>query len=149
MPAAPVTEAERVARRRFAERLNRLFASIRTENGEQYTNEEIGRRAQVTAVYIGYLRRELRNPPSGKVARRIELAFGVVTPYLLTDDASETQAMDDKLTMLDDMQDSGVWTFAMRARQLTPSGLAMLKDALQYVEEREGVHPGGTQDPEG
>lgn len=139
-----VTEAERAARREFATRLNRLFATIRDENDEEYSNTEIGRRAEVSAPYIGYLRRELRNPPSNKVARRIERAFGLTTPYLLTDDAADVQIMDDKLAALQDMQDSGVWTLAMRARRLTPGGLAVVAEMIKYVEEREGVRPSDT-----
>jgi transcriptional regulator with XRE-family HTH domain len=126
-------------RREFAARLNRLFASILDDNGKEYSNEEVARRADVSAVYIGLLRRELRNPPTPKVARRIELVFGVEQPYLLSEDPSVVQAMDAKLATLRDMQERGVWQLAMRASNLTPAGLAMLNDALNYVEEREGA----------
>ncbi|SFQ30629.1 helix-turn-helix transcriptional regulator [Amycolatopsis rubida] len=110
----------------MVEKLNRLFHTIRSGDGErEYTNKEVADRVNVSAAYIGYLRRGKRDFPTIWVAREIEKVFGVLPGYLDPGANPETVEMVERqLSMIE----------ALRAELQLQNSL--LQDQLLRLESR-------------
>jgi transcriptional regulator with XRE-family HTH domain len=132
--AAPLT---------LAEKLDRLFKTVRPRDGGEFTFEEVAegirRRggATVSATYIWLLRKGSRDNPTKKHLEALADFFGVAPSYFF-DDAAAAR-IDAELELLAALRDAGVRQLALRAHGLSAESLTTLAHMIERVRELEGL----------
>lgn len=115
----------------FADRLNRLFASIYPPGRGPYTNKELFRWAisngtALSAPYISQLRSGCRARPSQQTLRALADFFGISSAYFTDQDPEYTRMLITELDWLDASRDPDV-------RRLTSLILDLPDDAQNAI----------------
>ena len=133
--------------RSFADRLNRLFETIRPDGStREYSNVDVADAVGVSAMYIGQLRRGLRTNPSASLVARLERFFGLTVPYLYNDDLETVGDVDRQLSVFRRLRDTGVLPLAARATEIrTREGLALLAAAIEHIIRGEPANDNNNQ----
>ena len=123
-------------------RLNFLFATVRPVGEErEFTNSEIAAATGVSASYIGYLRKGVRDNPSVETVQALARFFGVRPSYLVDEDIDEAQVADieAQLRLVRALQNPAVKRLAMRAAEsdLSPTALDAITAMIDEVRKRE------------
>jgi hypothetical protein len=110
----------------FAERLNRLFDTLKPPGRDYYTSGELvsslnAMGVRISAPYVSQLRSGARTHPSTTTIEAIAKFFRVHPEYF-TDPAYYT-AVEKELTMMSAMRDPGVRRVVTRAIGLSPSAI--------------------------
>ena len=129
-------------RRRLADKLNHLFATVHPADRGPYSNEEVavairGRRPTISGTYIWLLRKGERDNPTLKHLEALAAFFGVPAAYFF-DDAAAAR-IDAELDLLATMRDLGVQRVAMRMAGLSPRSLDSIAEVIERVRELEGL----------
>ncbi|MBN9795665.1 XRE family transcriptional regulator [Pseudonocardia sp. TMWB2A] len=146
----------------LAEKLNALFANIvDPATGRPYSNPgaataiermvealpEADRAGRVISQqYIWQLRKGAKTNPTVKHLESLGALFGVGADYFLNE--SRYQQVARELETLKTLQETGVEQLALRARDLSPAGLAAVEAALEHARSLEGLPP-RREDPTG
>jgi transcriptional regulator with XRE-family HTH domain len=125
----------------FTARLNRLFETVRSDDGKPFTNAEIVARMvtsgyQVTAGYISQLRSGLRRRPSITHIEGLARAFGVSASYFF----EETIPSDGHAGVdgpISTIVDADVKLMAMRTAQLSDEGRRQALLLVDKIRQRE------------
>jgi transcriptional regulator with XRE-family HTH domain len=125
----------------FADRLNHLFATVRAPSGREYTNAEAALATDVSATYIGYLRRGTRDNPSVETVRGLARFFGVRPSYLVDDEPDGDDTAKPQLygRLAEALRNPAVSRLAMRAAQadLSPAAIDAIAAMIDEVEKLE------------
>ncbi len=110
----------------FAERLNRLFASVYPPDSEPYTSEDMVRALElrgtrISAPYLSQLRTGQRRRPSQQKMEAIADFFGVHPDYFTNRDESYRRAVEADLDGLELARNPGVRLLMTALAQLEPS----------------------------
>ncbi|HEV2236611.1 MAG TPA: helix-turn-helix transcriptional regulator [Ktedonobacterales bacterium] len=125
----------------LAQKLDRLFKTIRREDGREYTYRdiaaEIERRCQikVSPSYVWQLRTGQRDNPTIRHIEALATVFGISPQYFL-DDAEAAQTAEE-LALLAALRDSAVRQLALRAQGLSHESLAPVRELVERVRELE------------
>lgn len=116
----------------FADRLNRLFDTLKPPGRDFYTSGELvsslnAMGVRISAPYVSQLRSGARTHPSATTIEAIAKFFRVHPGYF-TDTAYYT-AVDKELTMMSAMRDPGVRRVVTRAIGLSPSAIDEIVEA--------------------
>ncbi|MFE0460989.1 XRE family transcriptional regulator [Kitasatospora sp. NPDC058965] len=134
----------------MAERIERLFQSIRKPNRDPYSNEEVARACReatgesFSAVYLWQLRTGRRDNPTKRHLEALAGFFQVPTTYFFEDESGTR--IGEELMLLGAMRDAGVRNVALRAATLSPQGLTTIADLIEAIARREaeqGAAPRG------
>ena len=141
--------------RSLADKLNRLFATVRPDPAREYSNEHVAAAIRATGVsisqsYIWQLRKGRKTNPTLRHLQALAEFFGVPTAYFV-DDAT-TDRITEQLNVLaaeqarlhEASQGSDVKLMAMRAGQLSQEHRKQVMDLLDIVyrlEQAERGHP--------
>jgi transcriptional regulator with XRE-family HTH domain len=140
-------------RRTLAEKLDRLFDTIRPEGpkGRRYTNEEVAtavKRAEpgirVGGAYLSALRKGTKKNPSTELLTALARFFGVPASYFL--DEHTAARTDAEIELAKVAHNLGVRRLALRALELSPEGLAAVTRIVESVLESD---PGARTRPAG
>ncbi|MDG9702072.1 XRE family transcriptional regulator [Streptomyces sp. DH37] len=140
-------------RRTLAEKLDRLFDTIRPEGpkGRRYTNEEVAtavKRAEpgirVGGAYLSALRKGTKKNPSTELLTALARFFGVPASYFL--DEHTAARTDAEIELAKVAHNLGVRRLALRALELSPEGLAAVTRIVESVLESD---PGTRARPAG
>jgi transcriptional regulator with XRE-family HTH domain len=125
----------------FADRVNHLFATVRTADDEEYTNAEVSQATGISATYIGYLRKGVRGNPSVDTVRALARFFRVRPSYLVDEEPDEPAA-DQRLA--EALRNPGISRLAMRAAEadLSPAAIAAIAAMIDEVEKLEQAADG-------
>jgi transcriptional regulator with XRE-family HTH domain len=136
----------------FADRVNHLFATVRTADDREYTNAEVALATGVSATYIGYLRKGVRGNPSVDTVRALARFFRVRPSYLVDEEADEPLAGPAADTTVDStdrrlaeaLRNPGITRLAMRAAEadLSPAAIAAVAAMIDEVEKLEQAADG-------
>ncbi|WP_228718500.1 XRE family transcriptional regulator [Kitasatospora acidiphila] len=125
----------------MAERIERLFQTIRRPNREAYSNEEVARACReatgesFSAVYLWQLRTGRRDNPTKRHLEALAQFFQVPATYFFEVESGDRIA--DELLLLGALRDAGVRDVALRAATLSPQGLTTISDLIEAIARRE------------
>jgi transcriptional regulator with XRE-family HTH domain len=131
-------------------RLNFLFATVRPPGEErEYTNSEVAAATGVSASYIGYLRKGVRDNPSVDTVQALARFFGVRPSSLVDDQLDEAQAADveAQLRLVQALRNPAVKRLAMRAAEadLSPTALDAITAMIDEVRKLEQANTATTK----
>ena len=110
----------------FADRLNRLFDTLKPPGRDYYTSGELvsslnAMGVRISAPYVSQLRSGARTRPSAATIDAIAKFFRVHPGYFT--DASYYRAVEEELAVMSAMRDPGVRRVVTRAIGLSPSAI--------------------------
>ncbi|MEU5809089.1 MULTISPECIES: helix-turn-helix domain-containing protein [unclassified Streptomyces] len=130
----------------LADRLNRLFATVRPDPHHEYSNEYVAaaiRQSEadvsISQSYIWQLRNGRKSNPTLMHLRALAGFFGVPTAYFVEDEAADriTKQLEllasEQARMHEASQGNDVKLMAMRAGQLSPGHRKQVMDLLDVV----------------
>ena len=124
----------------FADRLNRLFATVYPLGGSPHTGAELIAACHtagitMSAPYLSQLRRGRRTNPSQATMVALAAFFRIDVRYFTDDDYS--QRISRELTLLAGLRDEGVRRITSRAVGLSPQSMQELVDRADELRRRE------------
>ncbi|MFI7122643.1 XRE family transcriptional regulator [Amycolatopsis sp. NPDC049868] len=140
------------ATRTLAAKLNDLFATKKRPDGKEYSNEQVaaaiiaGRYVKTASQsYIWGLRNGTKDNPTKGYLQGLASFFEVPVAYFFDDDDELVQQVDQQLDALKAERqrmaslsgDEEIQLLAMRASQLSPERLKLVKDMLELVYQQE------------
>ncbi len=139
----------------FPDRLNRLFATVHAPDGDrEFTNAEVAQATSISATYIGYLRKGIRDNPSVETVRALAQFFGVRPSVLIDDapDAADTEpGTETHRRLAEALRNPAVTRLAMRAAEaeLSTAALDAIIAMIDEVGKREQTtaRPGRPRKP--
>jgi transcriptional regulator with XRE-family HTH domain len=126
----------------LADKLNHLFATVRSPRGE-YTHEQVATAIEqaggptISATYVWQLRKGLRDNPTKHHLEALATFFGVPAAYFL--DEEMTARVNEQLDLLAAFRDAQVRDLAVRASGLSPETLKTVIDMVERARELEGL----------
>ncbi|MYW90514.1 helix-turn-helix transcriptional regulator [Amycolatopsis rubida] len=135
----------------LAARLNKLFATVKPRNGQEYTNDFVAEAITATGVkisgsYIWHLRKARKDNPTLRHLYALAAFFGVPPSYFFDD--AVTDRVDEQLQKLQAAQESlttntsDAQLIAMRADALSPERRRLVMDLLDVVYRDEQAERG-------
>ncbi|MFI6910331.1 helix-turn-helix domain-containing protein [Nonomuraea sp. NPDC050394] len=129
-------------RRSFAGKLNLLFETVRpNEAHREYTNSEVAAATDISASYIGYLRKGVRDNPSVETVQALARFFEVRPSYFVDEDVDDEHAaaVEARLKLVRALNDPGIKRLAMRAMEaeLSPAALDAITAMIDHVRQME------------
>ncbi|GAA0399964.1 XRE family transcriptional regulator [Streptomyces luteireticuli] len=125
----------------LAERIERLFRTVRRPDRTPYSNEEVARACRestgetFSATYLWQLRTGRRDNPTKRHLEALAAFFEVPVAYFFDDARSAPVA--EEVALLSAMRDAGVRDVALRAVNLSPDGLGTVRDLIDAIARRE------------
>ena len=141
----------------LAGKLDRLFQTVHPADRAEYTYEEVANAIRengtmISHTYVWQLRKGLRDNPTVKHLDGLAQFFGVPKSYFLDEDTAEIDA---QLQLLAALREAPVRSIALRAAELSPSGLAAIGAMIEHARSLEGLpaqdpaSPGAPDTPHG
>jgi transcriptional regulator with XRE-family HTH domain len=134
----------------FAERLDKLFKTIRKKDGNEYSLREVADAIVKTGepisfAYIGQLRTGVKVDPRLSHLRALARFFGVPVEYLTSTDDRLVAAVDSELGLVAALQQLRVRTVALRQAVLpeAEAGIAAVAEVLDRIR---ALEQGRTED---
>jgi len=140
--------------RRFADKLDHLFATVHPRGRRPYSMDEVAAgiaeqgSEPVSASYLWMLRKGQRDNPTIKTVEAIARFFGVPPAYFFDDEL--TGKVDEQLELLAKMRDAGLESLGLRAGELSPESRAAVARIIDVASEALGKMMGvvgGTEPP--
>src|SRR5918912_4151596 len=125
-----MSASDGVAPMTLADKLDRLFKTVRPRDGGEFTFEEVAEGIRrrggptISATYIWQLRKGLRDNPTKRHLEALADFFGVSPAYFFDDAAAER--IDAELALLAALRDAPVRRLALRASGLSPDSLVTI-----------------------
>ncbi|MEG8279523.1 helix-turn-helix domain-containing protein [Streptomyces sp. AHA2] len=144
----------------FADKLNRLFETVRPDTTHEYSNEQVASAIRETGVsisqsYIWQLRKGRKTNPTLRHLQALADFFGVPTAYFVDDVAGArieeqlSALASEQARLREAAQGSDVKLMAMRAGQLSQEHRKQVMDLLDIVYRLEQAERGGTPGDDG
>jgi ESX-1-secreted protein regulator len=124
----------------LADKLNRLFDTIRRPDGKPHTNEEVAAFCRertgepFSRAYMSQLRKGERDNPTKRNLAALAAFFDVSPAYFFDDDRSRQIAVE--LDLLAALRDKKVRQVALRAVNLDAGDLAVVADMIESIGRR-------------
>ncbi|GAA2147388.1 helix-turn-helix domain-containing protein [Kitasatospora kazusensis] len=125
----------------LAEKIEKLFRTVRRPGGEPHSNEEVARACReatgesFSTTYLWQLRTGRRDNPTKRHLESLAQFFQVPHAYFFDDEAGDRIA--EELALLGALRDAGVRDVALRAVTLSPEGLGTISDMIEAIARRE------------
>lgn len=149
-----MSEGEAVS---LAEKLNRLYATVRPDPDHEYSNEQVAASIRETGVsisqsYIWQLRKSRKTNPTLRHLQALANFFGVPVGYFVEDEVTDriTGQLEllaaEQARLREAAESSEVKLMAMRAGQLSQEHRKQVMDLLDVVYRLEQAEGGAAQD---
>jgi transcriptional regulator with XRE-family HTH domain len=130
----------------LAGKLDRLFRTVRSPKGGEFSYEEVAsairdRGVTISHTYIWQLRKGVRDNPTKRHLEALAEFFGVSAAYFLDGDAA--QRIDEQLELLAALRDNAVRQVALRAVGLSRPSLDAIHGMIEHARQIEGLNHGG------
>jgi ESX-1-secreted protein regulator len=118
----------------LAERLNRLFDTVRRPDGEEYGNTAVAEAIRtdqglmISHTYVWQLRTGRRDNPTIQHMTALAKFFGVPVAYFLDD--AEMARINKDLDLLASLRNAGVTEIALRTAKLSPDAQDAVSDLV-------------------
>jgi transcriptional regulator with XRE-family HTH domain len=131
----------------LADRIDKLFKTIRRPNGREHSNEEVARACGFSKQYMGQLRRGESTNPTYQNLAALAAFFDVDVAYFFNSERAERIRADLELAAA--IRDANVSALALRAASLSPADrekvLAFMRSLVAGSDETESS-TGGADD---
>lgn len=130
----------------LAEKIDHLFRTIHRRGRGEISYAEVAEGIRdrggptISASYLWELRTGRADNPTKKHLEALADFFGVRPSYFFDEEAATR--IEQQLDLLAALRDSGVRTIALRARGLSPEGLAAIRGVIEHVRQVEGLAAG-------
>lgn len=149
----PSIEADTNPSSSLAQRLERLFATVRRRDERPMSNaaaakaitEKTG--VSISSAYLWQLRSGKSTNPTVEPLRAIAEFFGISPSYLI--DPEVDPKIEAQLELIQVLRDAGIRDLAMRASGLTPEAIDSLRAMVDHARQLEKLPPVESPDPEG
>jgi|NGEPerStandDraft_6_1074524.scaffolds.fasta_scaffold27042_2 transcriptional regulator with XRE-family HTH domain len=136
-----MAEPDTAAPKTLAEKLDYLFQVVHPAGRGEYTYREVAATIQrggpsISSSYLWQLRSGLKDNPTKKHIEALAKFFGVPAAYFFDDEKAEQ--VDAQLGVLNAMRDAGVRQVALRAADLSPESLGVIRSMIERTRELEG-----------
>ena len=127
----------------FADKLDRLFRTIRPQGRDEFTPDEVSSAVAkrggptISSTYIYMLRRGQRDNPTKKHLEALADFFGVPPAYFFDDETAAR--VNAELDLLVALRDTSVREIALRATGLSSRSLATIREVVERVRQLEGL----------
>ena len=130
----------------LAGKLDRLFRTVRSPKGGEFSYEEVAsairdRGVTISHTYIWQLRKGVRDNPTKRHLEALAEFFGVSAAYFLDGDAA--RRIDEQLELLAALRDNAVRHVALRAVGLSRPSLDAIQGMIEHARQIEGLNHGG------
>jgi len=130
----------------LAGKLDRLFRTVRSPKGGEFSYEEVASAIRdhgvtISHTYIWQLRKGVRDNPTKRHLEALAEFFGVSAAYFLDGDAA--QRIDEQLELLAALRDNAVRQVALRAVGLSRPSLDAIHGMIEHARQIEGLNHGG------
>jgi len=139
-----VTKPESSPPKTLAGKLDYLFRVVHPKAGGEYTYREVAQAINdtdtgttISASYVWQLRRGEKDNPTIRHIEAIAKFFGVPPSYFLDEQAAADITA--QLELLASMRDNDVREIALRASDLSPAALKMIKNLIEDTRRIEGL----------
>lgn len=127
----------------LAAKLDRLFRTVHPRGREEYSYRDVARAIEerggptISHSYLQALRTGQKDNPTKRHLEAIADFFGVSPAYFFDDEhASRIEA---QLELLEAMRDAGIRHIALRAKELSPGAIDMIKELVERTRLIEGI----------
>lgn len=126
----------------LAAKLDRLFRTVHPRGKEEASYRDVARAIEarggptISASYLHALRTGTKDNPTMRHLEAIADFFGVSPAYFFNDDLA--RKIDQQLELLEAMRDAGVRHIALRAAELSPGAIDMIKEMVERTRRLEG-----------
>lgn len=134
-------DLDRDAALSLADKLNKLFRLKRMADGSRPSNEAAEEyiRASggptISATYLWQLRKGLKDNPTKRHLEALAAFFGVPVTYFFG--GEDERRIDEKLNLLEDISNAGVYNLARSASGLSPQRLQILESMVEQLVQLE------------
>ncbi|EHR53454.1 putative transcriptional regulator [Saccharomonospora marina XMU15] len=118
----------------FAMKFDRLFSSVKREDGTQYSKAEVAEKIGVSKGYIYDLLKGKSEPSHGLVVK-IAAFFGVELEFF--NDSARGRELNRQHELLAKLGDNNVRRIAARASQLSPDKLRSVMEYIDFQAHRD------------
>lgn len=142
----PATGGDPVARRPLAELIEKLFATIRPSEGQEYSYEHVAKAIKakggptISSVYIWQLRKGIKDNPTKRHLEALADFFSVPPSYFFDDDIAK--AVESELKLLAALRKANVRQIALRASALSDEAIEAIASLVENARRLEKVTDG-------
>lgn len=135
----------------LAEKVSRLFVTVRSPEGDEYTHEEVATAIReaggptISATYVWQLRKGLRDNPTKHHLEALATFFGVSPSYFFDEEAASR--IEAELDLLIAMRDASIRSVALRAAGLSEGSLDAIRGIIEQARQIEGLPVDDEDDP--
>lgn len=127
----------------LARKIDRLFRTVHPRARAEFSYREVAKAIEdrggptISASYLHALRTGLKDNPTKRHLEAIAEFFGVSPAYFFDDDLATK--IDAQLELLESMRDAGIRHIALRAKELSPGAIEMIRELVDRTRQIEGV----------
>lgn len=127
----------------LARKIDRLFRTVHPRGRAEFSYREVAKAIEdrggptISASYLHALRTGLKDNPTKRHLEAIADFFGVTPVYFFDDNLAAR--IDAQLELLAAMRDAGIRHIALRATELSPSAIEMIREMVDRTRQIEGV----------
>ncbi len=146
-----MTQDQPASKPTFADKLDRLFRTVKAAPNREYSYEEVSDAivqrgvTSISHTYVWQLRKGIKGNPSIGVVGAISDFFGVPPSYFF--DEEQTRQVESQLELLDALRDTRVRGLAIRASDLSKESLEAVMAMVERMRQLEGI-PDGPEEGE-
>lgn len=150
---ARADDAQEQPRATLADKLDRLFRTVRPRTKAEYSFEDVASAIRaadgptISATYVWQLRKGLRDNPTKRHLEALAAFFGVSPAYFVDDEIAAR--IDAELDLLVALRDAPVRQIALRVVGLSEESLATISDMIERVRQLEGLSDAAHDEPIG
>lgn len=126
----------------LARRLDRLFRTAHPRGKDEISYREVAKAIEdkggpkISASYLHALRTGAKDNPTKRHLEAIADFFRVPAAYFFDDELG--RRIDSQLELLESLRDSGVRHIALRAKDLSPESVDMIREIIDRLPKIEG-----------
>jgi transcriptional regulator with XRE-family HTH domain len=127
----------------LADRLNRLFATVKPAGRDSFTNQEVAAATGLSVSLLRYLRSGERDNPTIQTLEALARFFGVPVAYFYDDQAAgrideQLQKLQAMAALQQALQRDGVQQLATRMGELSDGGIAAITQLVDLLLKENG-----------
>lgn len=127
----------------LAEKLGRLFDTIRRPDGKEYSNQAVAEAItaaggpSISRIYLWELRNGKKTNPTKRHLEALANFFEVPVAYFFDD--HQSKQIGAELELLGSLRNAGVRNIALRANDLSPESLSAIAAMIENARQLEGL----------
>ena len=127
----------------LARKIDRLFKTVHPRGNAEFSYREVAKAIEdrsgptISSSYLHALRVGVKDNPTKRHLEALADFFGVPPAYFFDDE--QAASIEAQLELLAALRDAGVRHLALRAKELSPESLEMIREVVERTRKIEGV----------